>query len=141
MTEFFDFALRHWYLFAALFAILGLLIGGEVVRKLRGVSGLNPTQALALINHQDAVVVDIRDGNEYKAGHLPEARHIPMRELDQRTKELHKFKNRPIIVYCNTDTRAGSAGAKLKKAGFEQIHSLRGGLAAWRNANLPVTRK
>jgi rhodanese-related sulfurtransferase len=139
--EFVDFAVRHWYLFAALFIILGMLIGGEVLRKLRGVSALNPTQALQLINHQDAVVVDVRDGGQYKAGHLPDARHIPFGELDQRMKELNKYKDRPIILYCQTDTRASSAGAKLKKAGFETVHALRGGVSAWQQASLPITRK
>lgn len=139
--EFIDFAVRHWYLFAALFIILGMLIGGEVLRKLRGINALNPTQVLQLINHQDAVVIDIRDGGQYKAGHLPDARHIPFAELDQRMKELNKFKDKPIIVYCQTDTRASSAGAKLKKAGFETVHALRGGLPAWQQASLPVSRK
>lgn len=139
--EFIDFAVRHWYLFAALFIIIGMLIGGEVLRKLRGVSALNPTQALQLINQQDAVVVDIRDGGQYKAGHLPDARHIPFAELDQRMKELNKFKDKPIILYCQTDTRASSAGAKLKKAGFQTVHALRGGLPAWQQASLPISRK
>ncbi len=141
MAEFIDFAIRHWYLFLGLFVVLGLLVGGEVLRKLRGVNAVNPTQALQLINHEDAVVVDIRDLSEYKKGHLPEARHIPLRELDQRLKELNRFRQKPIIVYCLTDTRASAAGGKLKKAGFESVHSLRGGLAAWQNASLPVTKK
>lgn len=139
--EFIDFAVRHWYLFAALFIIIGMLIGGEVLRKLRGVSALNPTQVLQLINQQDAVVVDIRDSGQYKAGHLPDARHIPYAELDQRMKELNKFKDKPLILYCQTDTRASSAGAKLKKAGFATVHALRGGLPAWQQASLPVSRK
>ncbi len=141
MAEFIDFAIRHWYLFLGLFVVLGLLVGGEVLRKLRGVNAVNPTQALQLINHEDAIVVDIRDLSEYKKGHLPESRHIPLRELDQRMKELNKFRQKPIIVYCLTDTRASTAGGKLKKAGFESVHSLRGGLAAWQNASLPVTKK
>lgn len=139
--EFLDFALRHWYLFLALFAILGALIGSEVVRRLRGVSALNPTQALQLINHEDAVVIDVRDTGAYKAGHLPAARHIPQSEIDQRLKELNKFKNRPIVLYCNTDNRSSAVGAKLKKAGFDKVHTLHGGLPAWQNANLPVTKK
>ncbi len=139
--EFFDFAMRHWYLFLALFAILGMLVGGEILSKVRGISAINAARALQLINHEDAVVIDIRDTAQYKAGHLPDARHIPFRELEQRIKELNKFKERPVIVYCQTDTRASSAGAKLKKAGFETVHALRGGLHAWQQASLPVTKK
>lgn len=141
MHEYLDFALRHWYLFLALFVILGLLIGNELLHKLRGLKRLSPNQALQLINHEDAVVIDVRDLGEYKAGHLPDARHLPVKELDQRLKELEKFKQRPLILYCSTETRAGSVGARLKKAGFSAVHILHGGLNAWQNANLPLTKK
>ncbi len=141
MHEYIDFATRHWYLFVALFVILGLLIGNELLRALRGVKGLSPNQALRLINHEDAIVIDVRDIGEYKTGHLPNARHVPFKEIDQRLKELEKFKNKPLILYCATDTRASSAGARLKKAGFTAVHSLQGGLSAWQNANLPLTKK
>jgi len=140
MAEFIDFAFRHWYLFLAFFVILGLLIGGELMRKMRGITALNPTQALQLINHQDAVLIDVRDGAEYKAGHLPDARHIPLNEIGQRLKELNKFKEKPVIVYCRTDNRAGTAGARLKKEGFSTVHTLQGGIAAWQNANLPLSK-
>ena len=140
MAEFIDFAFRHWYLFVALFVILGALVGGEILRKMRGITALNPTQALQLINHQDAVVVDVRDSADFKTGHLPNAHHIPVGELKQRLKELNKFKEKPIILYCRTDTRAGSAGAQLKKEGFSMVSTLQGGIAAWQNASLPLSK-
>lgn len=141
MHEYIDFAMRHWYLFVALFVILGLLIGNELLRAMRGVKGLSPNQVLQLINHEDAIVVDVRDIGEYKAGHLPHARHVPFKEIDQRLKELNKFKDKPLILYCATDTRASSAGARLKRAGFSAVHTLQGGLNAWQNANLPLSKK
>ena len=140
MAEFIDFAFRHWYLFVALFVILGMLIGGEMLRKIRGITALNPMQALQLINHQDAVVIDVRDAAEFKTGHLPDARHVPMSELGQRLKELNKFKEKPVILYCRTDTRASSAGKKKKKEGFTSVHTLQGGLTAWQSANLPLSK-
>ena len=141
MEQYIDFAARHWYLFAALFVILGLLIGGEVMRKLRGVSAVNSNQALQLMNHQDALVLDIRDSGDYKAGHIPEARLIPYGELKDRLTELAKYKDKPIIVYCNVASRATNAGGILKKDGFQTVHTLQGGLAAWQNANLPISTK
>ena len=140
MAEFFDFALRHWYLFLALFVILGMLIGGEILRKLRGIQSINPTQALQLINHQDAVVLDVRSEAEFKTGHIPQARHMPTGDLNQRLKEINKFKDKPIILYCQTGNRANTAGARLKKEGFGAVHTLQGGLAAWQNANLPISK-
>ena len=140
MAEFFDFALRHWYLFLALFVILGMLIGGEIIRKMRGIKSINPTQALQLINHKDAVILDVRAEGEFKTGHIPQARHIPVSDLNQRLKEINKFKDKPIILYCQSGNRASTAGARLKKEGFDAVHTLQGGLAAWQNASLPISK-
>lgn len=141
MDQFIEFALKNWLLFAALAAILALLIGGEILRKIRGVSTLNPTQALQLMNNQDAVVLDIRDSGDYRAGHIPQARHIPLNNLKDRLSELEKFKDRPIIVYCQSGSRSSGACALLKKNQFTQVNHLGGGIMAWQNANLPVHKK
>ena len=141
MEQFLDFAARHWYLFAALFVILGLLIGGEVMRKMRGIAAIGPNQALQLMNHEDAVLIDTRSNGEYKSGHIPEARNVPHGEIADRLKDLAKYKNKPVILYCATGSRAGATGASLKKDGFENVYTLQGGLGAWQNANLPITKK
>lgn len=141
MEQFIEFALKNWFLFLALIIILGLLIGGEVFRKVRGISTVNPTQALQLINNQNAVVIDIRDGGEYQAGHIPDARHIPRDALNNRLDELGKFKARPIIIYCRSGNRAFAACNLLKKHGFEKVHYLQGGLPTWQGANLPISKK
>ncbi|MFO1352778.1 MAG: rhodanese-like domain-containing protein [Gammaproteobacteria bacterium] len=141
MEQYLDFAARHWYLFAAVAVIIGLLIGTEFTRFTRGVAALTPPQALRLINDQDTLILDVSDSSEYKAGHIPEARHIPHQELAQRFKEILKFKDKPVIVYCRSGNRSGPAGARLKKEGFAQVHVLNGGLAAWQSANLPISKK
>lgn len=141
MEQFIEFALKNWYLFVALLVILGLLIGGEILRKVRGIDNVTPARALQLLNHDDAVVLDIRDLGEYKAGHIPDARHTPLSNLKDRLSELTKFKNKPVIVYCQTGGRSGSACALLKKNGFETVYNLSGGLSAWQSANLPVKKK
>jgi rhodanese-related sulfurtransferase len=141
MAEFLEFASENWYLFVALGVVLGWLIGSEIMRKLRGVTGVTPAQALQLINHEDAFVLDIRDSGEYKSGHIPQARHIPANDVQNRLNELHKFKDKPLIVCCRTGGSAEGVCTLLKKNGFATVHSLSGGLPAWQNANLPVTKK
>ena len=121
--------------------ISGLLVGNEVLRKIRGVRALSAAEALRLINDRDAWVVDIREGGEYKEGHIPQARHIPLASLRERLGELGKAGDKPIIVYCRTGNTAQSACAQLKKNGIADVYSLNGGLAAWLDANLPVSRK
>ncbi len=141
MADFVEFAKENWYLFLALAGILGWLIGAEVMRRLRGVSSVTPVEALQLINHQDAVVLDIRDGGDYKNGHIPQAQHIPANDVQNRLNQLQKYKDKPIIVYCRTGMVSEGVCALLKQHGFAAVHSLSGGVGAWQSASLPLTRK
>ena len=141
MSDFAEFAMQNWLLFLALLVIVGMLIGSEVLRRVRGISSLNATEALRLINDQDAVILDIRDGGEYKEGHILQARHIPFAALGDRLSELSKLKDKPIIVYCRSGNTSQTACAQLKKGGITNVYSLSGGLSAWREAHLPISRK
>ncbi len=141
MSDFAEFARHNWLLFLALFAILGMLIGGEILRRMRGVSALDAAGALRLINDQDAVIMDIRDVGDYKEGHIPQARHIPFGALRERLGELAKVKDKPMIIYCRNGATSQSACALLKKNGFADVHSLDGGLPTWLDARLPISRK
>ncbi|QQS54638.1 MAG: rhodanese-like domain-containing protein [Candidatus Competibacteraceae bacterium] len=141
MNDFIEFSTQNWLLFLALFAITGMLIGSEVLRKMRGVSSLSAAEALRLINDQEALILDVRDGGEYKEGHIPQARHIPLGALRDRLGELTKAKDKPIIVYCRNGATSQAACAQIKKSGIADVYSLSGGLSAWQEANLPVSRK
>lgn len=141
MSDFIEFSQHNWLLFLALFAILGLLVGNEVLRKIRGISALNAAEALRLINDQDAWVLDIREGSEYKESHIPQARHIPLASLRERLGELSRAGDKPIIVYCRSGNTSQSACALLKKNGIANVYSLNGGLSAWLDAHLPINRK
>jgi rhodanese-related sulfurtransferase len=141
MSDFTEFALQNWLLFAAAFAILGMLLGSEVLRRMRGITTLNAAEALRLINDQEAWVVDIREAADYKNGHIPQARHIPSAMLKDRLGELTRTGDKPVIVYCRSGGAAQSACALLKKHGVTNVHSLSGGLVAWQDASLPVSRK
>ena len=141
MSDFTEFFGHNWLLFLALFAILGMLVGSEVLRKVRRITTLNAVEALRLINDQEASVIDIRDASEYKEGHIPQARHIPFASLGERLSEFSKIGEKPIIVYCRAGNTSQSACALLKKNGIASVYSLKGGLAAWMDAHLPVSRK
>lgn len=101
---------------------------------------VTPLQATLMINKDKAAIVDVRSSEEFAAGHLREARNIPLGELAARSGELDKFKTRPVIVVCQTGARAGRAAAVLAKAGFAGAVGLEGGLAAWTAGGLPVTK-
>lgn len=106
-----------------------------------GSDNVTPAAATLLMNREDAIVIDVRESNEWSGGHIPGSRHIALNQLDKRLTELEKFKTRPLIVVCASGNRSGSACGRLKKAGFEKVFNLGGGIAAWSDANLPVTKK
>ncbi|HMM53593.1 MAG TPA: rhodanese-like domain-containing protein [Candidatus Desulfobacillus sp.] len=124
---------------------LALLSGGMFVwqswQARGGRAGVSPMQATLLINREDAVVVDVREQGEYTGGHIPNSRHIPLSQLDKRLGELEKFKERSLIVSCASGNRSSSACGKLRRAGFAKVFNLTGGVSAWDQAGLPVTKK
>jgi len=106
-----------------------------------GGKGISVTEATLLINREDAVVVDVRETSEWSSGHIPNARHIALGQLTQRIGELEKVKSKPVIVCCASGNRSSTACGSLKKAGFEKVFNLSGGIRAWSDAGLPITAK
>ena len=140
MQVYLDFAARHWELFALLALVIALIIGNEIFRYVRGTTSVGVGEALRLHNHEDAAVLDIREINEYREGHIPAARSVPLATLKDKLAELKVPKDRPIIVYCRSGTRSPTATSMLRKNGFERAFNLAGGLQAWEQANLPINK-
>jgi rhodanese-related sulfurtransferase len=93
-----------------------------------------------LINRDKAAIVDVRDAAEFATGHLPNAKNIPLADLDSRIGELDKLKSKSVVVVCQSGARASAAAAKLAKAGFADVVNLDGGVAAWKTAGLPLAK-
>ncbi|MBB5393682.1 MULTISPECIES: rhodanese-like domain-containing protein [unclassified Herbaspirillum] len=122
---------------------LALVSGGALLvpyLQQRG-NKLTLLQATQMINQGKTLVLDVRDADQFAAGHLRDARNIPLKELPQRIAELDKFKGRQVIVVCQNGTQAMKAEASLKKAGFADVYGLNGGIAAWAGQGLPLTTK
>jgi rhodanese-related sulfurtransferase len=118
-----------------------MLLWPTVRRAVHGGGEVGTLEATQLINRRDAVILDVREPGEYAAGHLPNAKHIPLGQLASRVKELEKFKERPIVITCASGSRSGSALSLLKKSGFKEAVNLKGGIAAWQQASLPLEKK
>lgn len=136
-----EFTGNHPVLVLAFLGTLGALVFTEINRRFSGLRSVGPAEATQLSNRENAVFLDIRDDGEYKGGHIPEAIHIPLKQLPERAAELDKFKSVPLIAYCRSGTRTGGVGEILKKHGFENVYNLSGGITAWQSANLPVSTK
>ena len=134
------FVINNIWLVLAAAASGAILIWPLVNRRLSGVPEVGALQAVQLLNRKDAVMIDVREAAEFSAGHAPNARNIPLAQLDKRIAELEKFKNRPAVVVCQTGGRSHAAIALLKKAGFAEVVVLAGGIGAWQQANMPVEK-
>jgi rhodanese-related sulfurtransferase len=119
--------------------VSGAMLVASFVRG--GGKGVSVGEATLLINREDALVLDVRETNEWSAGHIPNARHVALGQLGKHLSELEKFKSRPVIVCCASGNRSSSACGTLHRAGFERVFNLSGGLGAWTSAGLPVTTK
>ncbi|MCX8017931.1 MAG: rhodanese-like domain-containing protein [Rhodocyclaceae bacterium] len=106
-----------------------------------GGSNISTNEATLLINRQDALIVDVRETAEWSGGHIPGARHIALGHLAKHLSEIEKYKDKPVIVVCASGNRSRAACRTLQKAGFQQVFNLAGGMHAWREAGLPLTRK
>jgi len=133
-----EFLLNHPLLTGAFLGLSGAL--AWLTFKGGGRSGVTPAEATRLISHEDAVVVDIRADGEYRGGHVVGALNLTPEQLAAGHRKLEKYRGRPIIVACGTGQRAQSAVRTLREKNFERVYVLSGGMAAWRSANLPVTR-
>lgn len=132
-----DFVLSNiWLILLA--ALSGfMLVGGGLFGRISGIKQVGPQEAVMLCNHEDALILDVREQSEWTDGHIARARHIPLGQLKNRAKELEKYKGKPIIAVCRTGNRSGHACGQLKKAGFENLHNLAGGMVAWEQAGFP----
>lgn len=132
-----QFLIDNWMLI-----VVALVSGAMLMWPSLGKGGgsLNPTQAVQLMNHQKAAVIDVCEPNEYAAGHIVGARNIPLGSLEQQLAGAVKNKQLPVILVCASGMRSGRAVAVAKKLGYENAQSLSGGMGAWRGANMPVTK-
>jgi len=135
-----EFVQKHiWLVLMAIVSGL-MFLWPTVARRISRTQEATVPEAVQLINRQDAQVVDVRESGEFSSGHIPNARHIPAGQITERTKELEKFKDKPIVLVCASGNRSTTAAGALKKAGFAQVYSLGGGMGAWQQAGMPMQK-
>ncbi|MGK0674740.1 MAG: rhodanese-like domain-containing protein [Halothiobacillaceae bacterium] len=139
--DFLDFLQRHWMLTAAAVGIVFMLIASEVARLTRKYADISPTEASRMMSHEEPLVLDVREINEYREGHLRDAKHIPLGQLGGKINQLESWKDKPVIIYCRSGHRSGAACNLLAKHGFTKLYNLAGGIMAWTHSGLPLKKK
>jgi rhodanese-related sulfurtransferase len=140
MSQFIEFGIRHWDLFVALAIILFMMFSGGLTSRLRGFTEISAAEAVQLINHQGATMLDVREDKEIKEGYILDAIHIPLGKLAGRLDELEELKSKPLVISCRSGHRSATACAQLRKQGFETLYNLKGGVMAWQSAGLPLQK-
>ncbi len=138
MEQLLTFAAQQWYLLLALAVIIAMLVHSFI--GARGVKNVPPSEAVTLINRQNAVVLDVRTDEEFKQGHIINSLHIPVGLLAGRINELERHKTQALVVVCRTGQRSAQACSILRKQGFESLYGLAGGMLEWQKANLPLAK-
>lgn len=142
MQQIIEFITNHYLLSAVWLVLAALCLYSLLGSRLTGYKTVDHQRATMLINRENALLVDVRSVDAYRKGHVAGARHIPASQIEKsQTSSLEKEKARPIIVTCENGTAAGRVCSHLLKQGHTAVYALKGGMAAWRDAGLPVTRK
>ena len=142
MDQVTEFVSNNLILFAALFGVLIMLIKAELDHQSSKGLFISPATAIRLMNnHEDALIIDIRTSAEYEKGHIKGAKNIPLSEMASGIDKYSSDKNKAVLLYCNAGNTTTRAIKLLKKAGFENINNLEGGIAAWKEANMPLSKK
>jgi rhodanese-related sulfurtransferase len=131
------FISNHLSLAYGLAAVLTLLFIVEFLRAKLNTTSVDTQRALQLINHEQAVVIDIRPNDAFRKGHVIDAVSFPADDLTENSKKLEKYKTKPLVIICGTGIEAQKVAATLAKQGYNSF-ALAGGLRAWSEDGLPL---
>lgn len=137
MEQLGQFITNHWELWLALIAILALILINELVTQKKKAKELTPQAAIDLINNEDAVVLDLREKEVFKNGHIIDAVNCTADDFEQ--AKMNKYKNKKIILVCARGLQSPVVAAKIAIQGFQPV-VLGGGIASWQNADLPLVK-
>ena len=137
MNTYLEFAGNHPLLIGALAFSFFLLVFTELQRKARGLTNIEPQEAVKLIN-SEAVVIDLRNAEAFARGHIVNAKNIPFDELQANKDKIAKYAKKAIIAVCDGGMTSGKVVDSMRKSGVENVYGLKGGINAWTQANLPL---
>ncbi len=139
MDQLLDYFTNHPLLAGAAVVMAFFVLAFELRRRADGAATIAPNDAIRLLNG-GAVLVDLRSANLYKDGHIEGAKSIPGDQIAADPKALERLAGKMLVLYCDNGSTTGAALRTLVRAGAKDVYGLRGGLAAWKQENLPVVK-
>jgi rhodanese-related sulfurtransferase len=138
MAQLVEFTGNNLLLVTGLVAALATVMFYELRLRAHGATHVTSADAVRLIN-KGALVIDVRKPEEFEKGHIVNARNVPLEEM-QKGDAINKQKSKILLAVDADGSSAGRAAGQLRKAGYENAFSLKGGLAGWRADNLPLVK-
>ena len=139
MEKLLEFIANHQFLVLLLVAITLLLLW-NIFSGAVGATQIAPTEVTRLINHENANVLDLRSSEEFGTGHIISSVNLVASTLEGSEKELGKYKDKTVVLCCSQGQESIRVARILRIKGFEKLYCLKGGITAWQNANLPLTK-
>lgn len=134
------FISENMFLIAAALFLVAFIIFTESKRAMRKYADVEPADAVKLLNREEPLILDVRESNELSAGTIRGAKQIASSVISERLGELEQYKTQPILTFCANGLKAVRVCQTLTKNGFTKVYHLKGGLTAWTQANLPLTK-
>ena len=134
------FAGEHPLLSLAFVGLTLAIIYNEISRLFVGYKAVNPAGLTALVNRENALLVDLSPNPDFEKGHIVGAKNVAMSQFDPENKVLAKVKDLPVVLACRSGVSSADAAKRLVKAGFKKVFWLDGGIAAWQQADLPLVK-
>ena len=139
MDRLIDYSTNHPFLAGGLLLMTLLVLAFELRQRGAAAAAIAPFEAIRMMNG-GAVLVDLRSANQFKDGHIEGARNVPGDQIATEPKTLERLAGKTLVLYCDSGTTTAAAQRTLERAGAKNVFSLRGGLAAWKQENLPVVK-
>lgn len=141
LHEFTAFVIKHWALVGAFFIVLILIIIEEAKSVSARGDRVSAFEATRLINKEEAIVIDLRDASSFRDGHIVNAKNIAIADIDLHLEKLNTHRDKPIILVDAIGMKTTPIVLRLKQAGFQKVMTLKGGIEAWKSANMPLVKK
>ena len=139
MDRVLEFVGHHPWLATATVVLAAAVVVYEMRARSESRQSVSPQELIRLMN-QGALVLDLRSPEQYQSGHLNGARQMNSEQILKAADTLKRHKEKPVVVYDDSGSLGSAAVRQLTAQGFTKVFALRGGLAAWRADNLPVSR-
>jgi rhodanese-related sulfurtransferase len=139
MAQLVEFANNHVWLVTGLLVAWSAVMFYELRLRGQGATHVTAADAVRLIN-RGALVIDVRKAEDFAAGHIVNARNVGLDRLQQGDDAINKQKNKILLAVCADGASSGRVAGLLRKAGYENAFSLKGGLTGWKADNLPLVK-